>query len=351
MNVSGRLVHAFWSLLRGGADGTAPEWPPFPWRPSSLGAGGRRATGSVTQAAPNRFALHAFQAWAPRTFRSTVGSIRPCCAFTRWDLWTMSFWECGPGPAPAWTTCWKKRERAHPGRGCRWDRRRGGAGHLRRARCTKMLNPDMQGPCLTHHEGNTRIESCLQVARGISGTPLATAFIWARRSSMTTAGRTRTASITTPAPVATLRGRFRVLRARRVPGAPSATGYSQGLANALSTYVDTTFLNTTTNLPLTTRPRFPWGPSARPPAGDFLEAYVSAQVLNHVFSFGKQDDWLGPGLGGAMAFSNNAQNFYSFHINRIEPLNIPLLSRLTGPFRYEFLVGGLRGHTYMPNRH
>jgi hypothetical protein len=50
-----------------------------------------------------------------------------------------------------------------------------------------------------------------------------------------------------------------------------------------------------------------------------------------------------------MAFSNNAQNFYSFHINRIEPLNVPLLSRLTGPFRYEFLVGGLRGHTFMPN--
>ena len=50
-----------------------------------------------------------------------------------------------------------------------------------------------------------------------------------------------------------------------------------------------------------------------------------------------------------MAFSNNAQNFYSFEINRIEPLNIPLLSRLTGPFRYEFLVGALRGHTFMPN--
>jgi hypothetical protein len=50
-----------------------------------------------------------------------------------------------------------------------------------------------------------------------------------------------------------------------------------------------------------------------------------------------------------MAYSNNAENIYSFRINRIEPLHIPLLSRLTGPFRYEFLVGGLRGHTYMPN--
>ena len=57
----------------------------------------------------------------------------------------------------------------------------------------------------------------------------------------------------------------------------------------------------------------------------------------------------GAGLGGGMAYSNNAENIYSFRINRIEPLHIPLLSRLTGPFRYDFLVGALRGHTYMPN--
>ena len=57
----------------------------------------------------------------------------------------------------------------------------------------------------------------------------------------------------------------------------------------------------------------------------------------------------GAGAGGSFAYSNNAQNFYAFHINRIEPLNIPLLSRLTGPFRYEFLVGALRGHTEMPD--
>jgi hypothetical protein len=37
-----------------------------------------------------------------------------------------------------------------------------------------------------------------------------------------------------------------------------------------------------------------------------------------------------------MAYSNNAENIYSFRINRVEPLHIPLLSRLTGPFRYDF---------------
>ena len=80
--------------------------------------------------------------------------------------------------------------------------------------------------------------------------------------------------------------------------------------------------------------------------GRVIEAYVSAQYLNHVISFGKQDDWLGPGVGGGMAYSNNAENIYSIRINRIEPLHIPLLSKLTGPFRYEFYGRApLKGHT------
>jgi hypothetical protein len=91
------------------------------------------------------------------------------------------------------------------------------------------------------------------------------------------------------------------------------------------------------------------GPIASTTQGRFIEAYASAQLFHHVISIGKQDDWLGPGLGSGMAYSNNAENIYSFRINRIDPLNIPLLSRLTGPFRYDFLVGKLRGHTYMPN--
>ena len=77
--------------------------------------------------------------------------------------------------------------------------------------------------------------------------------------------------------------------------------------------------------------------------GRVMEAYVSAHFLNHEISFGKQDDWLGPGLGGGMAYSNNAENIYSFRINRIEPLHIPGLSYFTGPFRYDFLVGSLKG--------
>src|ERR1035437_5249250 len=113
-----------------------------------------------------------------------------------------------------------------------------------------------------------------------------------------------------------------------------------------TTYTDPTTHLTTYFLPQATIPQ---GPIATTTDGRFIEAFVSAHVLNHEISFGKQDDWLGPGLGGGMAYSNNAEHIYSFRINRIEPLHVPGLSRLTGPFRYEFLVGSLRGHTFRPN--
>ena len=45
-----------------------------------------------------------------------------------------------------------------------------------------------------------------------------------------------------------------------------------------------------------------------------------------------------------MAWSNNAEPIYAFHINRVEPLYVPGLSNVTGPFRYEFFVGSLKGH-------
>ena len=77
-----------------------------------------------------------------------------------------------------------------------------------------------------------------------------------------------------------------------------------------------------------------------------MEGYVAADVFRHKISFGKSDAWWGPGKGGAFAYSNNAENIYSFRIDRTEPLRIPLLSRVTGPFRYQFLVGSLKGHTF-----
>jgi Capsule assembly protein Wzi len=79
-----------------------------------------------------------------------------------------------------------------------------------------------------------------------------------------------------------------------------------------------------------------------------IDANLSLHVLNHEFSVGKSEDWWGPGEGGAVGWSTNAEPIYAFRINRIEPLKIPLLSRLLGPFRYEAIFGDLKGHRY-PN--
>ena len=133
-------------------------------------------------------------------------------------------------------------------------------------------------------------------------------------------------------------GRFALYFRGEYQHAPSAPGYSQSLSNLLST-ID--------GVPIATYPKqsiIPLGPIA--PVNDFriVEANVSYLLLNHEFSFGKSDHWMGPAKGGSFAWSNNAENIYAFQIDRVEPLYIPLLSRLTGPFRYQFFVGSLKGH-------
>lgn len=83
-------------------------------------------------------------------------------------------------------------------------------------------------------------------------------------------------------------------------------------------------------------------------AFSLIDANASMHVASHEISVGKVADWWGPGEGGSMAWSTNAQPIYALRINRVEPLLIPLLSRLTGPIRYEGIFGSLKGHEY-PN--
>ncbi len=205
-------------------------------------------------------------------------------------------------------------------------------------------------------KGTVHVESVYSVARAISGTPLDDSYHlgstivndygrpfangfnnYSGASGYASAGRF----------VLYVRGEFQ--------GAPSTAGYSSALAQTLSS-VDQTLYFVPSNTPpygpttvVYNQATIPQGTIPTATQGRFLEAYVSYEYLNHVFSFGKQDEWLGPAQGGSFAYSNNAQNIYAFHIDRVEPLEVPLLSRLTGPFRYEFLVGELQGHTYMPN--
>ena len=217
------------------------------------------------------------------------------------------------------------------------------------------LHFDMEGPC-GPQEGGTRVESVYTLARGISGTPLDDSY-HIGSTIVNDYGRPFENGFNNYSGASgyATAGRFALYVRSEFQGAPSGTGYSSTLAQTLTGVDNLLYYETSPTPPYgpTTTPydqtTIPQGPIASATQGRFLEAYVSYQYLNHVVSFGKQDQWLGPAQGGSMAFSNNAQNFYAFEINRIEPLYVPLLSRITGPFRYEFILGALRGHTLMLN--
>ena len=135
--------------------------------------------------------------------------------------------------------------------------------------------------------------------------------------------------------------------------APSYEGYSYALAAQLSLinripYPPEFGPATPNQFGDVDRPQatIPEGPLPSQNNFRLLEANLSAHVIGHEVSIGKSDAWLGPGVGGAMAWSNNAENIYSFRINRVEPLHIPYVSRILGNLRYDFFLGSLKGHTY-----
>ena len=211
----------------------------------------------------------------------------------------------------------------------------------------RLLRFDIQGPCLVL-QGNSQIESVYSVARSISGTPLRDSYHLGS-TIVNDYGRPYQSGFNNYSGASgyASAGRFLLYVRGEFHEAPSAAGYSTSLAQEL-TLIDSTAYANAAGAPYN-QTTIPMGPLASIANGRFLEAYLSAHLIGHEISFGKQDDWLGPGLGGGMAYSNNAENIYSFRINRVEPLRVPLLSRITGPFRYEFLIGSLRGHTFMPN--
>jgi hypothetical protein len=215
---------------------------------------------------------------------------------------------------------------------------------------TRELRYNPQASCQAP-EDHVRVESVYSVARSISGTPLRDSYHLGS-TIINDYGRPYQSGFNNYSGISgyASAGRFLLHVRGEFHEAPSAVGYSNALTQTLANLDVGAF--PIANNPATGSPyiqtTIPQEPIAAISDGRFIEAYASYRLLNHEISFGKQDDWLGPGVGGGMAYSNNAENIYSFRINRTEPLYIPLLSALTGPFRYEFLVGSLKGHTY-PN--
>ncbi len=80
-----------------------------------------------------------------------------------------------------------------------------------------------------------------------------------------------------------------------------------------------------------------------------LDTYASLNVLSNEISFGKQTFWWAPDDSTALEMSNNAEPFYALRINRTLPLEIPLLSKLIGPIRYDNFFGRLAGNQFPPD--
>lgn len=214
---------------------------------------------------------------------------------------------------------------------------------------SEFLRNDRESLC-SLHKGSSNLESVYSVMRAMSGDPLHDSFHLGS-TVVNDYGRPFSRGFNNYSGVSGYLAfdRFVLYARGEFRGAPSMTGYSPALAATLASIDGTTyFLNSTTPIPYNQQATIPAGPMGASFDGRWIEAYVSAHILNNEISFGKQDEWLGPGRGGGMAYSNNAENLYSFRINRVEPLKVPLLSTLVGPFRYDFVVGPLKGHVY-PN--
>src|SRR5581483_11632991 len=205
------------------------------------------------------------------------------------------------------------------------------------------IQPDVDRADGTGHP-HAELESAYTVLRGMSGTPLRDSFHLGQ-SVINDYGRPYEGGFSNYSGFSghAEAGRFSLYFRGEFQHAPSAAGYSPTLAAYLSNTIDA--------IPFAQNPvqdTIPAGPIAAANNARILEAYLSYHLLGHEVSIGKNDHWMGPDQGASMLWSNNAENIYNFEINRVEPLRIPLLSRLTGPFRYDFFVGSLKGHTY-PN--
>ena len=199
------------------------------------------------------------------------------------------------------------------------------------------LAPDLEMP-VDQHRGHSEVESVYTRVLGISGTPLRDSW-HVGQTIVNDYGRPYAEGFNniTGASARTTLGRYSGYVRGEWQHAPQFTGYSRPVALLLASD-DQDIVNGND-------PTVPYGHAAR--AIDTFriqEAYLAVNLGNHEISFGKTDDWWGPGRGGGMAYSNNAENVYGVRINRVEPLHIPLVSRVLGPVRYDFLYGSLQGH-------
>jgi Capsule assembly protein Wzi len=129
-------------------------------------------------------------------------------------------------------------------------------------------------------------------------------------------------------------GRFTIYVRGEYQHAPSAPAYSLPVRQVIAT-VDSNPLLAATPVPTTNQFRL-------------LDTYVSADVANWNLAFGKQSLWWGPGDGGALLFSDNAEPIYMFRASRVAPFRLPWIFRWLGPMKVDLFYGQLSGNQYPP---
>ena len=205
----------------------------------------------------------------------------------------------------------------------------------------RELQPDMRIP-LDQRYGRVGLDSVYQGFMGIAGTPLRDSFHLGQ-TDVNDFGRPYASGLNSYTGFSTRGhyGMFSVYFRGEFQHAPSWEGYSLPLSEVLATIDD---FATFSSVPLYKNTTIPLGPVETVNNFTVLEGYVSAHIIGNEISLGKMDNWYGPGVGGGMAWSNNAENIWSFRIDRVEPLYIPYISRIVGLIRYDFFVGPLKGH-------
>ena len=94
-------------------------------------------------------------------------------------------------------------------------------------------------------------------------------------------------------------------------------------------------------------PAAQFGPATNFSRGRVLDAYVTVGFHNNQLSFGKQSLWWGPGKGGPLLWSNNAEPLTMLRYDRIRPIELPSVGRLLGPIRTQFFIGRLEGQQFV----
>jgi membrane-associated phospholipid phosphatase len=128
-------------------------------------------------------------------------------------------------------------------------------------------------------------------------------------------------------------GRFTLYVRGEYQHSPSAPGYSLPIRQAIAT-VDQ-------------NPVQPAVPVATVDQFRLLDTYAAVKADGWNLSFGKQSLWWGPGEGGALLFSDNAEPIYTFRASHT-PLELPWIFRRLGLVKFDLFYGKLSGNEFPP---